>query len=242
MSLMSPRFIAPLVVLSLAVLAVASCSQEGSPTTPSALMASTTPQSATATALAQQSAVTEYWVTLFDESPAPPASVFDVIPVPAPEPEPVPLPAPPIVSGSAPFPWPPGPPPLAAPGIPMPTPPSTHFRLRMKVDPEPVAHSGTPVPLYSCRDLRYTWYYDQFIYAETGVPVTFTARENFFDARFSSKNTTIIELAGNGGVVLHTRWCSAFPKPHYTQTRFTGRDQTGEPITISGPWVRLLAP
>ena len=112
----------------------------------------------------------------------------------------------------------------------------------MKVDPEPVVHSGTPVPLYGCRDLPYTWYYDQYIYAETGVPVTFTERENFFDARFSSKNTATIELAGNGAVILHTRWCSAFPKPHYTQTRFTGKDEYGDTITISGPWVRLLAP
>jgi len=43
-------------------------------------------------------------------------------------------------------------------------------------------------------------------------------------------------------VTLHTRWCSGYSKPHYAQTRFKGRDETGEPITISAPWVRLLTP
>jgi hypothetical protein len=90
--------------------------------------------------------------------------------------------------------------------------------------------------------LHYTWYYDQYLHEAEGQPVKFTERENFFDGRFSSKNGSTIELAGNGTAILHTRWCSAIPTPHYTQTRFTGTDGSGAPITISGPWVRLLAP
>ena len=186
------------------------------PTSPTALQSSAAVQSAT-----------EYWVTLYDETaPGPPE--------------------PPPPSGSPPSPWPPGPPPIAQPGVPVPTPPSTHFRLSMKVDPEPVAHSGVPVPLFSCRDNRYTWYYDQHLVSETGVPVTFTERENFFDGRFTSKNTEQIRLGGNGApnkaAVLHTRWCSAVARPHYAQTRFKGVSDDGEVIVVSGPMVRLLMP
>lgn len=167
--------------------------------------------------------VAEYWVTLFDETtPGAPAA--------------------PVPSGSAPSPWPPGPPPMAQPGVPVPTPPSTHSRLHIKIDPEPVAHSGVAVPTSGCRDHKYTWYYEQHLISDTGVPVYFSERENFFDGRFTSKNTETIQLGGNTSVVLHTRWCSSYARPHYTQTRFKGRDDYNEPVEISGPWVRLLAP
>jgi hypothetical protein len=186
----------------------------------SQLNSPTAPSSVTAS-LAAQPEVTEYWVTLFDEgdsgsSPAPP--------------------------GSGPVPWPPGPPPNAVPGMPVPTPPSTHSRVSIKIDPEPVAYSGERINTFSCRDNRHTWFYDQHIHGETGVVVSLAERENFFDGRFTSKNTESIRLAGNGTVVLHTRWCSAYPKPHYTQTRFKGTDEYGEKVEISGPWVRLLTP
>lgn len=233
MSLTSPRLIVPFIVLSLAALTIVSCSQQSTPTAPSSVTASTSLQPAAA----------EYFVTLFDEAPAPePAPPAPEDPPPSGDPAPAPAPLPPPVPGSAPVPWPPGPPPLAAPGVPVPTPPSTHFRLSMKISPEPVAHSGTPVGIFGCRDLKYTWYYDQYLHAETGVPVTFTERENFFDARFVSRSTETIQLAGNGTVILHTRWCSGHAKPHYAQSRFKGKDEYGEPVAISGPWVRLLTP
>jgi hypothetical protein len=69
-----------------------------------------------------------------------------------------------------------------------------------------------------------------------------TERENFFDGRFTSKNPETIRMEGNNGAVLHTRWCSAYPKPHYAQTRFKGKDDNGEPIVLVGAWVRLLTP
>ena len=72
--------------------------------------------------------------------------------------------------------------------------------------------------------------------------MTFTERDNFFDGRFTSKNTSTIRIEGNSGAVLHTRWCSAHPIPHYAQTRFKGKDDNGEPITLSGPYVALLTP
>ena len=218
MALRTPRLIAPLALAALGAMTLASCSQQP-PTSPSALQV---------TAGAQAPA--EYWVTLLDE-------VSEGADEPAPPPPP---------PGSPPSPWPPGPPPRALPGVPVPEPPSTHFRLTMKVDPEPVAHSGTPVPLFSCRDNRYTWYYDQHLASETGVPVTFTERENFFDGRFVGKNTEQIRLGGNGApnkaAVLHTRWCSAVAMPHYAQTRFKGVSDDGEVIVVNGPWVRLLMP
>jgi hypothetical protein len=114
--------------------------------------------------------------------------------------------------------------------------------LSIKIDPEPVPYSGTPVGTFSCRNLRHTWYYDQHLHTETGIKVKLTQRENFFDGRFVSKIEETIQLDGNSSVVLHTRWCSGYAKPHYTQTRFTGEDENHEPITISGPWVRLLTP
>jgi hypothetical protein len=116
------------------------------------------------------------------------------------------------------------------------------MRLHFKVDPEPVNHSGVPVGIYSCRDNRYTWYYDQYIVGDTGVPFVLNERVNFFDGRYVSKSTDQIKVEGNGTVVLHTRWCSAIPIPHYTQHTFKGRDDNGEEITISGPWIRLLSP
>jgi hypothetical protein len=215
MSLTSPRLIASFMVLSLAALTIASCSQQNSPTAPSSVTAS----------LAVQPAVTEYWVTLFDETdPTAPKQ-----------------PPPP---GSGPVPWPPGPPPIAAPGVPVPTPPSKHPRVTVRIDPESAAvhHSGTPVPTFSCRNLPYTWYYDQLVIAETGVVVTFDQRENFFNGRFVNVNGEDIRLAGNATVILHTRWCSAFPGPDYTQTRFKGKDEYGEKVEISGPLVQLLTP
>jgi hypothetical protein len=114
--------------------------------------------------------------------------------------------------------------------------------VHIKIDPEIVPYSGVPVPLFSCRDNRHTWYYDQHIVTDTGIGVTFSERENFFDGRFTSKNGETLRIEGNSSVILHTRWCSAYPKPHYAQTRFKGKDDNGEAITLSGPWVQMLTP
>lgn len=212
--LTSPRFIASLTAFSLGGLMIA-CSQQPSPTSPSSISVSG----------GLQPAVNEYWVTLFDETPAPG--------------EPPPPPPP----GSTTEPWPPGPPPNALPGIPVPTPPSEDKRVTFKIGPEePVEHSGTPVPIAGCSNSRYTWYYDQMFHSNTHMPITFTERENFFDGRFVSKNGDTVQLPANGTVILHTRWCSAYPRPHYVQTRFKGRERDGEPVVLSGPWVRLRTP
>jgi hypothetical protein len=144
---------------------------------------------------------------------------------------------------SPPDPWPPGPPPKAQPGVPVPTDPTVSPKMHIVIEPEPVTHSGVPVPAASClTNHPYTWYYDQVLINDRGLAVTFTQRENFFDGRYTSTNPEVIQIRGNGTVIIHTRWCSGYAKPHYAQTRFKGRDETGEPIEMSAPWVRLLTP
>ena len=218
----SPRVIASLLALSATAALIASCGGQASLTSPSSVMVSSAGSTAT-----------EYFDMLADPA-GPRLNAQDTEPTPAP-----PIIYPP---GSGPDPWPPGPPPHAEPGVPVPTPPSTHLRLHIMVEPEPVPYSGVPVPIFSCRDNKHTWYYDQVLVTDTGLSVTFTERENFFDGRYVSTNRTPLTIAGNTGVTLHTRWCSAYPKPHYAQTRFKGRDETGEPVVINASWVRLLTP
>jgi len=114
--------------------------------------------------------------------------------------------------------------------------------MHITIDPEPVPHSGIPLGTAGCPDTSFTWYYDQKLVADTGVSVTLDQRQNFFDGRYVSTNASSIHISGNGSVVLRTRWCSGVRAPHFAQTRYTGRDEYGEAFTISGPWVRLLAP
>ena len=229
MSRTSPRLILPLATLSFAALAIASCNQQSTPTAPSSSLAGVV-----------QPRVTEYFVNLSD--PTPPSRETISSRESPPEGDAGAAPEPPHEPGSATTPWPPGPPPQAEPGVPMPTPPTLQDRFILKIDPEPVRHSGTPIPIPACQDLKYTWYYDQILHNQSGTPVEFTERENFFDARFVSRSTETIALAGNGTAILHTRWCSGHAKPHYAQSRFNGRDRDGAQVTVSGPWVRLLSP
>lgn len=229
------RIPSPPILLSLLALLVASCETgRQTPTAPSTLPS-----------LGDVAPYAEYWVTLADTHEPPPPEA-EPAPEPGPEPAPSPPPPPPPPA-PAPAPgggsWSPGPPPPATAGVPVPTPPATHFRLRFKIDPDPVPYSGRPITdVTSCRNLKHTWYYDQFVHAETGIGLTIQERENFFDGRFVSKNTQKISIAGNGTAVLKTRWCSGYGIFHYTQTRFKMTDDEGGQFTVSGPWVRLQAP
>ena len=237
MSLKTPNLVS-VMFLSLIALVAASCaSEQRSPTSPSGL----------SQIAGINNVVTEYWVTIADETPAPgptPAPGAE----PGPEPAPAPAPAPAPGAGPAPGPggntgtWPPGPPPTAAPGAPIPSPPNTYWRLTLKV-PDVVLHDGKPISdVAGCRSNPYTWYYDQLLHNETDVTVELMERENFFDGRFTSRNTQRINVGKYDTVLLHTRWCSGVPTFHYAQTRFKGRDNNGEQVTLNGPWVRLFAP
>ena len=215
----SPRVLASLLAFAVAALLIASC---GEPTLP------TTASNVTAPA-AFQSSSTEFVDMLAD-----PAGPFGAL-----------ADAPPVVypPNTPPSPWPPGPPPKAQPGVPVPTDPTVSAKMHILINPEPVTHSGVPVPVASCATNHpYTWYYDQVLVNDTGLAITFTQRENFLDARYSSTNPEVIQIRANGTVTIHVRWCSGYAKPHYAQTRFKGRDETGEPFEISAPWVRLLTP
>ncbi len=217
----SPRVIASLLAVSAAALLIASC---GEPTW-------STVASPVTTTTALQSTATEFIDMLVD--PAGHLGTLDEGPAPAP------IVYPP---NTPPDPWPPGPPPKAQPGVPVPTDPTSSPKMHIMIEPEPVTHSGVPVPVAGCDNHPYTWYYDQVLVNDSGLALTFTQRENFFDGRYTSTNPQVINIRGNGTVRISTRWCSGYAKPNYTQTRFKGRDETGEPIEISGPWVRLLAP
>jgi hypothetical protein len=182
--------------------------------------------------------VGESFVTLADETPAPDPGPT---PDPSPAPEPTPAPKPPPTSPD----WRPDPPPKPAPGAPAPTPPSTHIRLLIKIDPEPVPHSGkriTDVAACTGEQMKYTWFYDQILHADTGVAVVLSERENFFDGVFTGNSSGGLSIPANGTIVVHSRWCSGNAEFHYAQTRYKGRDDYGQPIEISGPWVRLMPP
>ena len=73
-----------------------------------------------------------------------------------------------------------------------------------------------------------------------------TAVESFGSAaRITGKSNRLEQLSVNhylAGKSSDTRWCSGYAKPHYTQSRFKGKDEYGDPVEISGPWVRLLTP
>jgi hypothetical protein len=136
-------------------------------------------------------------------------------------------------------PWDPGPPPKAQPGVPVPTPPGGTTLFGVRAEPEPVPYSGRAITdVTSCRILPHTWFYKQTVFNNTGKKITVTERENFFDGRFVSKGGGFT-LEANQSITLDTRWCSGYPTFHYAQTRFKARDEEGNPLTLSGPWVRL---
>src|SRR5712691_3963840 len=163
----SPRVIASLLALSAAALLIASCGEQPLPTVASPV-ASTT---------ALQSSATEFIDMLVD-----PAGLLGTL-----DEEPAPAPAPIVYPpGSGPDPWPPGPPPRAQPGVPVPTDPTTSAKMHIVINPEPVTESGMPVPAPGCNNHPYTWYYDQVLVNDSGLAITFTQRENFFDGRYTS--------------------------------------------------------
>ena len=215
----SPRVIASFLAVAAAAALIASCGEHPLPTAASP---------ATSPLAFHQPGASEFLDMLVD--PAEP-------PLRARATEPVVYPP-----GTPPDPWPPGLPPRAEPGVPVPTDPTATARMHIVIDPEPVLHSGVPVPLAACENHPYTWYYSQVLVNDSGLALTFSERENFFDGRYTSTNTQAINIRGNGTVTLQTRWCSGYAIPHFAQTRFKGRDETGEPVVVSAPWVRLLSP
>jgi hypothetical protein len=216
---MSPRVLASFLAIAVAGVMIASCGDQPSPTAASPVAAPSVASSAMT------------FVDMLADPAGPLGTLADG--------------APPVVypPNTPPDPWPPGPPPKAQPGVPVPTDPTTSPKMHVMIEPEPVMHSGVPVPTVSCQTNHpYTWYYEQVLVNDRGLALTLNQRENFFDGRYTSTNPEVIQIRGNGTVRIQVRWCSGYAKPHYAQTRFKGRDETGEPIEFSAPWVRLLTP
>jgi len=164
--------------------------------------------------------------------PAEPAPEPGPAPTPPPNPAPVPNPA----TDPGPFPALPLVPGARGPII---WTPSNHPRVLLKINPNPVPFSGVAVPLLSCWDLAHTWYYEQIIHAQTGIPFRLTERENYFDGRLVSRTNENIFVEGNGTARLNSRWCSAFGSAHTAQHRFKGKDDQGNDIIVNGPLVQL---
>lgn len=241
MSLHLPRPMASLITLAAAVaLVTASCggSEPRSTVAPSSISLATSAEAGSARVTTSSDAGDGAGTA--DDEPTPPPAP------PAPEPAPEPAPAPPAPA-PAPVPNPaldpgPFPAPLPPPGVarrPIIWTPTMHPRVMLRINPDPVLFSGVPVPLAGCRDLAHTWYYEQIIHAQTGIPFRLTERENYFDGYLVSRTNENIYVEGNGTARINSRWCSAFGMAHTAQHRFKGKDDEGNDIIVNGPVVRL---
>jgi hypothetical protein len=115
--------------------------------------------------------------------------------------------------------------------------------VQITINPNPVPHSGVPIAdAPGCRDVRYTWYYDQVFRETGGSAVTLTNRIDLFDDRETNNigNLNLV-VAANGTNQIRSRWCSSSKGPHSAQTRWAGTDASGKAITILGPKVSLSA-
>ena len=115
--------------------------------------------------------------------------------------------------------------------------------LQISINPNPVPHSGVPVAdAPGCRDVKYTWYYDQVFHETGGSAITLTNRIDLFDERETNNIGNLnIEVGANGTNQIRSRWCSSSKGPHTAQTRWTGTDAGGRSITVMGPKVSLNA-
>jgi hypothetical protein len=116
--------------------------------------------------------------------------------------------------------------------------------LTVTINPNPVPHSGQPITdAAGCAGVRYTWFYDQVVQETGGAQVTITNRIDLFDDRETNNvgNLNIV-VPANGTATVRSRWCSSTRAEHSSQTRFTGTDAAGRPVTVLGPRVRLMLP
>jgi hypothetical protein len=139
----------------------------------------------------------------------------------------------------------PGPAPTPTP-TPTPTPapaPQPNGAVTITVNPNPVPHSGAPITdAAGCVGVRYTWFYDQVFRETGGANVTFTNRIDLFDERETNNTSNLnVVVTALGSNSIRSRWCSSNGKEHTAQTRWTGTDASGRPVTVLGPKVILSA-
>jgi hypothetical protein len=122
--------------------------------------------------------------------------------------------------------------------------PSPVGALQITVNPNPVPHSGAPITdAAGCKDVKYTWFYDQVFHETGGSAITLTNRIDLFDDRETNNigNLNIV-VGANGTNSIRSRWCSSNKAQHTAQTRWTGTDAAGRSISVLGPKVTLSAP
>lgn len=137
----------------------------------------------------------------------------------------------------------PGPAPAPTP-TPTPTPaPIPPGAVQITVTPNPVPHSGAPITdAAGCVGVKYTWFYDQVFRETGGANVTFTNRIDLFDERETNNTSNLnVVVPALGSHSIRSRWCSSNGKEHTAQTRWTGTDAAGRPVTVLGPKVILSA-
>ena len=140
-----------------------------------------------------------------------------------------------------------GPPVSSPPPSPTPAPtanPQPAGAVTVTVNPNPVPHSGAPITdAAGCRNVPFTWFYDQVLQETGGSTVTFTSRIDLFDDRETNNVSNLnIVVSANGTNTIRSRWCSSSRAVHTAQTRFTGTDASGRTVTVLGPRVTLSAP
>jgi hypothetical protein len=110
--------------------------------------------------------------------------------------------------------------------------------------PNPVPFSGQPITdAAGCSGVKNTWFYEQELREVGGAEVTFRARVDTFDGFIVNDLSGLnIVVPPNGSIVLRSRWCSVTAQEHSARSRFTGTDARGNPITLTGPTVRLMKP
>lgn len=122
---------------------------------------------------------------------------------------------------------------------PAPTPAPSGASFSVTVTPNPVPWSSEPVP--NC-NLANRWHYDQSLRNTGGERVTVSDRSDFFDGtRVSTRSGLGIVLEPGAETTVRTRWCSANNTEHRAQTNWSGSDESGARIDVTGAVVRLLA-
>ena len=109
--------------------------------------------------------------------------------------------------------------------------------LSVSINPNPVPWSSDPVP--NC-NLANRWHYEQTLTNTGGQTVTISDRADFFDGvQVSTRSGLGIVLTPGQSTTITTNWCSGNNVEHRAQTNFTGSDDSGNPVTFTGPTVRL---
>jgi hypothetical protein len=107
------------------------------------------------------------------------------------------------------------------------------------VDPNPVPWSGQPID--GCSSLPNTWFYDQQLRNVGGTRLTVSDRVDHFDGvQVSARSGLGIVLDPGAEATITTRWCSANNVEHTARTDFSGSDEAGTRVSLSGPTVQLV--